>query len=190
MRIIAGSGRGRTLVAPKGTDTRPTQDYVRESLFNILLRNVPDAKVLDLFAGSGALALEALSRGAQYAVLADSGAQAYASILRNVETLKAQDRAKVYKSEWQTTLACLAAEKQRFSLVFLDPPYRLEGIETIFMRLAELSLLEKDALVVAERARGNEPMLDARFEKTDVRRYGDTEIYFFVFHGEEKSHAE
>jgi 16S rRNA (guanine966-N2)-methyltransferase len=190
MRIIAGSDRGRTLVAPKGTDTRPTQDYVRESLFNILQNIVPEAQVLDLFAGSGALALEALSRGAQYAVLADNDAQAYATIQRNIDTLKAHNRTKVYRSEWQTTLASVATEKRRFSLVFLDPPYRLEGIEAIFAKMAELSLLETDALIVAERARGNVPMPDKRFEKTDTRRYGDTEIYFFVYRGEEQGHAE
>ena len=85
MRIIAGTARGRTIVAPKGQDTRPTQDYVRESLFNILQWDVPEAQVLDLFAGSGALALEALSRGAAEATLVDCSMDAIAAIRRNVE---------------------------------------------------------------------------------------------------------
>ncbi len=181
MRIIAGSARGHTLIAPRGRDTRPTQDYVRESLFNILQRDVPGARVLDLFAGSGALALEALSRGAEAAVLADGAAEAIACIRRNVETLRMDERATVLKGEWQATLRRLAAENRRFTLVFLDPPYRMEDTGAQCARMADLGLLENGALVVIEHRRGRTPATDARFALRDERGYGDTEIHFYTY---------
>jgi 16S rRNA (guanine966-N2)-methyltransferase len=181
MRIIAGSARGRTICAPRGQDTRPTQDYVRESLFNILQRDVPYAHVLDLFAGSGARGLEALSRGVETAVLADAATEAIVCIRRNVDALGFAERATVLRGDWQATLNRLAGEGKRFSLVFLDPPYRMEDIAEQCARMADLRLLENGALVVIERRRGCAPMPDARFTQRDSRRYGDTEIYFFNF---------
>ncbi|MCE5342526.1 MAG: 16S rRNA (guanine(966)-N(2))-methyltransferase RsmD [Eubacteriales bacterium] len=181
MRIIAGSARGRTLYAPRGQDTRPTQDYVRESLFNILQRDVPDARILDLFAGSGALGLEALSRGAETAVFADVAAEAIACIRRNVDTLGFTDRATITKGDWQTTLGRLAGEERHFSLVFLDPPYRMEDTGAQCARMADLKMLENGALIVIEHRHGCAPMPDERFTQRDARRYGDTEINFFTY---------
>jgi 16S rRNA (guanine966-N2)-methyltransferase len=181
MRIIAGSARGRPISTPRGQDTRPTQDYVRESLFNILQRDVPGACVLDLFAGSGALGLEALSRGAETAVLADTAAEAIACIRRNVDTLGFTDRATVSRGDWETTLKRLASEDKRFSLVFLDPPYRMEDTAGQCARMADLHLLENGALVVIEHRSGCVPVPDARFTQRDTRRYGDTEIHFFCY---------
>jgi 16S rRNA (guanine(966)-N(2))-methyltransferase RsmD len=181
MRIIAGSARGRTLTAPRGRDTRPTQDYVRESLFNILQRDVPGARVLALFAGSGALALEALSRGAEAAVLADGAQEAVACIRRNVEALRMEACATVLKSDWQATLRRLAAEGRRFTLVFLDPPFRMEDTGAQCVRMADLGLLENGALIVIEHRRGCVPATDARFALRDSRAYGDTEIHFYTF---------
>ena len=181
MRIIAGSARGRTIAAPKGQDTRPTQDYVRESLFNILQRDVPEAHVLDLFAGSGALALEALSRGAADAVLADHAADAIQAIQRNVEMLHFQEQTTVIRADWQATLARLTGEGRRFSLVFLDPPYRMTALAEQCGRLADLGLLLDGALVVAEHRRDQNPVPDDRFTKRDERRYGDTIIHFFIY---------
>jgi 16S rRNA (guanine966-N2)-methyltransferase len=181
MRIIAGSARGRPICAPRGQDTRPTQDYVRESLFNILQRDVPDARILDLFAGSGALGLEALSRGAETAVLADTAAEAITCIRRNVDTLGFADSVTVSRGDWQATLNRLAGEGRRFNLVFLDPPYRMEDTAGQCARMADLCLLENGALVVIEHRRGCAPVPDARFTQRDARCYGDTEIHFFTF---------
>ena len=125
MRIISGSARGRTIVAPQGMDTRPTQDYVRESLFNILRADVPGARVLDLFAGSGALGLEALSRGAEHAVFVDSARAAVACVRRNVETLRMDGRCQVLACDWRAAAQRLAGGG--FDLVFIDPPYRMEN---------------------------------------------------------------
>ena len=181
MRIIAGSARGRIIAAPKGQDTRPTQDYVRESLFNILQQDVPEAHVLDLFAGSGALALEALSRGAADAVLSDHAADAIQTIQRNVELLRFQEQTTVIRADWQATLARLAGEGHRFSLVFLDPPYKMTELAEQCGRMADLNLLMDGALVVAEHRRDQTPVPDNRFTIRDERRYGDTVIHFFTY---------
>jgi 16S rRNA (guanine966-N2)-methyltransferase len=187
MRIIAGEARGRTLVAPKGSDTRPTQDYVRESLFNILRLDVAEACVLDLFAGSGALALEAVSRGASAAAMADCSAQAVACIRRNVEASGFGERCAVYKADWKDALAKMAAEGRSFNLVFLDPPYRMTGLETVCARMAELRLLQDGAKIVIEHRRGCAPAPDEWFALRDTRRYGDTEISFFTYQEGEKN---
>lgn len=188
MRIIAGEARGRTLVASKGMDTRPTQDHVRESLFNILRNDTAGARVLDLFAGSGALALEALSRGAESAVLVDSALPAVQCVQRNVETLRAQQRTQVLHSDWKAALARLNQTGRAFSLVFLDPPYRITGLTDVFAALADQSLLEPGALVVAEHRAGTPPQPDGRFTQRDARRYGDTEIRFYTYTGGEQAH--
>ncbi len=189
MRIIAGEARGRTIVAPKGQDTRPTQDHVRESLFNILMRDVADARVLDLFAGSGALALEALSRGAESAVLVDNAAEAIECIRRNIETAHAAERTTVLKCGWEEALRRLAAEGCTFTLVFLDPPYRMTETGAQCARLADMGLLTEGALVVVEHRKEHTPVLDERFAQRDERRYGDTGIHFYVYTGGDKADA-
>ena len=117
MRIIAGEMRSRTILTPKGTDTRPTLDRTRESLFNIIAAWCPDARVLDLYAGSGALALEAISRGAQSAVLCDSSREAARVIKANIEALRVQDRARLLPMMDSQALALLGREGARFDLV-------------------------------------------------------------------------
>ena len=188
MRIIAGEARGRTIIAPKGQDTRPTQDHVRESLFNILMREIPGARVLDLFAGSGALALEALSRGAESAVLVDNAPEAAQCIRRNVETVRAQERARVLPCGWEEALRRLSAEGRSFTLVFLDPPYRMTDTGEQCARMAALNLLDNEALVVIEHRRDTPPVLNERFVQRDERRYGDTAIHIYQYRGGENAH--
>ena len=189
MRIIAGSARGRLIQAPRGQDTRPTQDYVRESLFNILQREVPEARVLDLFAGSGALALEALSRDAEQATLVDHAGEAITCIQRNLELLGFAQRATVIRAEWDVALARLASAGKTFTLVFLDPPYAMEDTGAQCNRLADLGLLSQGACVVVEHRREHTPTPDTRFALRSARRYGDTMIHFFEYPGGEASHA-
>lgn len=184
MRIIAGSARGRTIAAPKGQNTRPTQDYVRESLFNILQQEVPGAKVLDLYAGSGALALEALSRGADESTLVDCAPEAIACIEKNVEALRFGEQASVLRSDGQLALKRLSRENKRFSIVFLDPPYRVTDVGAQCASMADLQLLEPDALLVIEHRKGTDPILDGRFTLRDARGYGDTVIHFFTYREE------
>ena len=178
MRIIGGTARGRTIVAPAGEKTRPTQDYVRESLFNIIRWDLPEARVLDLFAGTGALSLEALSRGAKEAVLIDMDHAACAAIKKNMETSRLGDRCRLISRDYRMAIDALAREGRQFDVVFIDPPYRMENTGEMCAALYDKGLLAEDFMIVVEHRRGMPPLLDERFEAYDLRRYGDTEITF------------
>ena len=142
LRIIAGSARGRRIEAPEGRDTRPTLDRVRENLFNMLQGCLRDARVLDLFGGSGALSLEALSRGAAFAVIADRDREACRTERKNVEALGFTDRTRLLHSEWERTLTLLLEEGEHFDLIFLDPPYAMTDLREMTERLKPLLAAE------------------------------------------------
>ena len=178
MRIIAGEARGRPIVAPEGRDTRPTLDRVRESLFNILGQRIPDARVLDCFAGSGALALESLSRGAASAVLVDSAPKACQAIRRNLSTLGMEDRARLLALDWRQALRLLVREGTRFDLIFLDPPYRMSGIAEAVDALRAVAA--PGARFILEHARTLPPEIAPPLTCVDTRNYGDTVIRFFT----------
>ena len=169
MRIIAGTDRGRRLFAPDGVETRPTADRVRESLYNILGTKVIGAKVLDLFAGSGALALEALSRGAAFAALADIDPKAIRVIERNIQLMRAEDRTNLIRADWHDALRRLPG--QCFSMVFLDPPYRMLDVYALAAEeMRRLNLLAVGAILVMEHAAKSPLTLPAGFEIYDERR--------------------
>ncbi len=174
MRIVGGEARGRRLFAPEGMDTRPTADRVRESLMSILGPRLPGARVIDLFAGSGALALEALSRGAQSAVLCESSAKACQVIRRNIEICKAQDRAQLIQ---QDCIRALETITGGFDIAFLDPPYRLEAL---YGQAAEAlrarGLLNPGCVLVMEHPSKAGLTLGKSFEIYDERRYGECAI--------------
>lgn len=174
MRIVGGEARGRKLFAPEGQDTRPTADRVRESLFNILRSKVPGARVLDLFSGSGALALEAISRGAQSAVLVDSSRAAAQVIRRNIGVVRAGPQIRLIQADWRRAIDSL---RDGFDIVFLDPPYRME---TVYAEAAEAlrahGLLNPSALLVMEHRANTELQLPEAFEIYDERRYGECAI--------------
>lgn len=185
MRIIGGQWRGRRLFAPEGMDTRPTSDRVREALFNIIRNEVFDARIWDVFAGSGALSLEALSRGAAFSVLTDASRKATAAVKRNVELCGAQEQTRILTADWQTAASTLRGQK--FSLIFLDPPYRLtEAYRDVIARLLADDLLADDAVIVMEHSREAVlPALPDEVEVYDVRRYGDTCLSLARRKGEE-----
>jgi len=184
MHIIAGQRRGAQLFAPKGMDTRPTQAKVKESLFNIIQAYVPEAHVLDLFAGSGNLALEALSRGAGSAVMVDMDREAAACIRRNVEKLRFEDCAKLYKCDWRQAVAQLQTQRaEPFDLVFLDPPYRMTELNEMCAALADGGLLAPEAMLVLEHRTGEFGRPDARFQEWKERTYADTQIHFYIYNG-------
>ncbi len=188
MRIIGGTARGRTLLAPPGLSTRPTQDAVRESLFNILRNQVPEARVLDLFAGSGALALESLSRGAASAVLVDNAQQAMRTIRRNVEHAGFAEQCTCLGCDWQAALTRLRGQGQRFDLVFVDPPYDRVDVSAVCAALT--GLLEEDALVVVEHRTGAPPIVQPPLHETDARRYGDTTVTMIRKGGDDDAHGD
>jgi 16S rRNA (guanine966-N2)-methyltransferase len=171
MRVIAGRYRGTRLRAPRGEATRPTSDRVREALFSILA-SVQDARVLDLFAGSGALGIEALSRGAGSAVFVDSAPAAVAAIKRNLEMLEVE--AEVVRRPAIAFLEGAAIRGAEYDLVFVDPPYRLASVVGPKLAAALRPALATGARVVAESDRRAPLELDLPL--ADERRYGDTLI--------------
>lgn len=177
MRIIAGTARGRTIEAPQGRDTRPTLDRVRENLFNILQRRVWEAQVLDLFSGSGALALEALSRGASRAVLVDRDRAAHACEKQNAARLGFEGRACIWLTDWQQAVQRLTAAGERFDLVFLDPPYAMCDLTGVMEALKPL-LAENACLVVEHEARAIPATADG-YDLFDSRKYGYVGVSFF-----------
>ena len=179
MRIIAGEAKGHTLFAPQGSDTRPTSDKIRGSMFNILGARVIDARVLDLFGGTGALALEALSRGAAFAMIADAGRAAIQAIARNAAATVKRDRdarVRVVKADYRVAVA---QAEGTFDLVFLDPPYRMtDAYGDALSRLWAAGRLDPDCRIVIERLRSAEIALPERFEVYDTRLYGETAVDF------------
>jgi 16S rRNA (guanine(966)-N(2))-methyltransferase RsmD len=172
--VIAGRFGGRPLVAPRGRGTRPTSDRVREAVFSVLGTSVQCATVLDLFAGSGAMAIEAISRGAASAELVDSSAAAIATIRRNLTALGIAEEVSVERSEALRYLERARSAKRQYDLVFLDPPYR--HASTLGGGLTELvgAVLAPGAQIVTESDR--RAPLDLGLPLMDERRYGDTLI--------------
>ena len=173
MRIVAGSNKGARIFAPKGNETRPTSDRVREAAFN-LIGPVDGASVLDLYAGSGAMGLEALSRGAESAVFVESDRDACLAIKRNLAKLSLQ-RAEV---ACRDALRFLAAERRPFDLILVDPPYEL--VESLAVRLAVYlpQALAENGLVVLESSSRLEPQLPPLATRTS-RRYGAARVTLF-----------
>lgn len=181
MRIIAGSARGRQIFAPKGQATRPTLDRVKESLFGILQFSLPNARVLDLYAGSGNLGLEALSRGASYAVFNDHSRECCEIIRNNVETLGFSDQAAVMQFEALSALERLSG-KEPFTIIFLDPPYRA-GAQQALEALFSKGLVANSGQAVVEHAWKEPPKaVEGLFSCVDTRKYGDTGLSFFMAH--------
>jgi 16S rRNA (guanine966-N2)-methyltransferase len=182
VRIISGSLRGRRLTAVKGLATRPTTDRIREALFNILGTAVTGRKVLDLFSGTGALAIEALSRGAHSAVLVDNAGAALATMRKNVAACSLEAVAAIRHWDLRRRLTFLADYGGGFDLVFMDPPYHQKLVPRTLIHLHESGALADEAIVVAEHHVADE--LDpppGHYRLEDQRRYGKTLVSFFKY---------
>lgn len=185
MRIIAGIARGRRIDAPKGLNTRPTLDRVKEGMFGMIQFEIENRTVLDLFAGSGNLGLEALSRGAASAVFCDRSKEAAAVIERNVNNLGFRGKAQIYCCDSVGALDRLATAGERFSLVFLDPPYASGVLENTILKLERLKLLAPGCLIVAEHAFGSSIELNAAaFNMRPQRKYGDVAVSIIRYEGD------
>jgi len=143
VRIIAGAYKGRRLATPRGATTRPTADQVRIALMDTLMPWLPDARVLDLFAGAGGVGLEALSRGAAHTTLVERDARAVAALRANVATLGVETAARVVRDDVVRALSGLARAGERFDVVFLDPPYDTEDVVTTLAALGRADLLTR-----------------------------------------------
>ena len=180
MRVVGGRLRGRALASPKSKAIRPTADRLRESLFNILVHSFGDpvtgARVLDLFAGTGALGIEALSRGAAFALFVDEGAEARALLRENVAALGLGGSSRIFRRD--ATKLGPAHPVAPFSLIFLDPPYG-EGLgEAALPRLADGGWLAAEAVAVLERGVDDAQTIPAGFELLDARRWGAAQVSF------------
>lgn len=174
MRIIGGKHRSRVLTEFAGEDVRPTSDRAREALFNILSFTVRGARVLDLFAGSGALGLESLSRGAKEAVFNDASKASIAILKKNITTLK-EENVRIYNYDFSM---CLDAVQGQFDIVFIDPPYKQEYGAQALKKIAERGLLTESGVAVYERDRPFDGEV-AGLKKYDERRYGKAYFTFF-----------
>ena len=179
MRIIAGTKRGQAIAAPKGRETRPTLDRVRESLFGIIQFEIAGKTVLDLFAGSGSLGLEALSRGAEYAVFNDAARESVAIVRANVEKLGFTRQAAVYSLDYRAAIQAAARAGFRFGLVFLDPPYRAGLLEETLVCLKTAGVLAPGCRIIAEHAANLPPETPEGFVLADRRKYGIAGLSIF-----------
>ncbi len=183
MRIIAGHNRGLKLATPKGIEVRPILDRVRESLFGILRNDVPEARVADLFAGTGVIGLEALSRGAESCVFVDRDTSCIATINDNIQRAHLEDRSRVARGDVFRS-AKILIEDGPFDLVFVDPPYRMlrsprehKKVEAFIAQLGEPDILAEDGIVVFRfPSDADVPDRIGPLAQTDQRRYGGMKI--------------
>jgi 16S rRNA (guanine966-N2)-methyltransferase len=188
MRIVGGQFRGRALAGPSDDRIRPTSDRVREAIFNILAHGIADfelqgAKALDLFAGTGALGLEALSRGAAFCLFVEEEAEARALIRRNIEAMRLTGVTKIFRRD--ATELGAAGRNGGFTLAFLDPPYGQGLAERALASAAQGGWLAPGAIAVSEERRDVGFALPAGYEPVDRRSWGDTQVLFARFAGGE-----
>ena len=181
MRVIGGQDRGKRLIGPKSCNVRPTADRVKESLFNILPRDLEGYVVLDLFAGTGSLSIEAISRGAQAAVLVDAAAQSVAIIRENLMRLGYTDHAQVMAMPAARALRRLAKQDRTFNLIFVDPPYENAWIDKVMVFIGGSNLLKPSGWLVVEHSE-REPTDNSygRLRRIDQRKFGDTRLSFYT----------
>ncbi|HOP20225.1 MAG TPA: 16S rRNA (guanine(966)-N(2))-methyltransferase RsmD [Parvularculaceae bacterium] len=185
MRIIGGKFSGRTIITPDGRGTRPTTDRTRESLFNILAHrddfSFEGARVIDLFAGSGALGFEAMSRGAEWCLFVETEAAARGAIRDNIEALGLFGSTRLHRRSATTLGPKPAGVGPPFTLAFLDPPYRKDLAPPAMRTLKSGDWLANGALVIVEQAKDEAPAEADGFTEVDRRLYGDTQIGIYRF---------
>lgn len=172
MRIITGTARNIRLETLEGDTTRPTSERVKEAVFSMIQFDIEGRKVLDLFAGSGQLGLEALSRGAASATLCDADADAFEIIKRNAQKTKLFDRCRLLKNDYKPLLAGFAG-KEKFDIIFLDPPYKSDMLADALKRIDYLGLLSDNGIVICENETP-EPMTAEHYSLLRFAKYGRT----------------
>lgn len=177
MRVITGTARGVQLKTPDGLDTRPTADRVKEAMFSSIQFDIPGARVLDLFGGTGQLGIEALSRGASCAVFVDGGEAACRLIKENLKRTRLEALGRVFRSDY---LQYLDRCSEKFDIIFLDPPYAEVFLETSLNRIREIDILESNGIIVTERPVGKELLFSCEgYERSKDRKYGNTLVTIF-----------
>lgn len=172
MRVITGKARGVQLKTPEGLQTRPTTDRVKEALFSIIHFDIPGARVLDLFGGTGQLGIEALSRGAKSAVFVDGSDKACALIKENLKRVKMEGEGRVVRSDY---LDYLKRCREKYDIIFLDPPYAEVFLENALNCITEIDILQSGGIIVAERPLGKElPWEFDGYTRSRDYKYGKT----------------
>lgn len=182
MRIISGKARGTKLYTLEGMNTRPTLDRVKESIFNIIQNEIDGAKVLDLFAGSGAIGLEFLSRGAKEAVLCDKSKEAIEVIRKNINKIHMEEKTKVFNTDFETCLEKI--KNQQFDIIYLDPPYATNYIVKSLKKIIEFGIITKDSTIIIEtddEKRILKEIENLEIEIVDKRKYGRATIIFLKY---------
>jgi len=181
MRIISGTSKGRKLATPRSPSLRPTSDRVKESIFNILRVEMEGKVVLDLFAGTGNLGIEALSRGAKKAIFVEKERQAIRFIQRNLTQLGLEERSEIVSKDTNRSIGILKQRGESFDLILMDPPYEKGLIQKTLIKLSFHPIYHKDSILVIEHNR-REPLPDtvAGWNLIRQRRIGDTIISFLT----------
>ena len=179
MRIISGKARGTKLYTLEGTNTRPTLDRVKESIFNIIQNEIEGATVLDLFAGSGAIGLECLSRGAKKAILCDKSKEAVEIIKRNIEKTHMEECAKIINTDFETCLEKL--KNEQFDIIYIDPPYATDYIFKSLKKIKEIGIAKEESIIIIETDDEQRILKDIgniEIKIVDKRKYGRATIIF------------
>ena len=180
MRIISGLNKGTKLTTLSGNDTRPTLDRVKESLFSILQQNIKNARILDLYSGSGALGLEALSRGADFSVFCDLSYNAIKIIKQNIKKTKQEHKSMVINKDYAKCIYELYKQNMRFDIIFLDPPYKENYAIDSINKILQYNLLLESGIIIIET--DNEQLLEEikkiEINIYDVRKYGRVILIF------------
>ena len=180
MRVISGTAKGKKLVSREGLETRPTLDRVKEALFNIIQFQISEKRVLDLFAGSGAIGIEALSRGAKNATFCDNSNQAIEVIKTNLKNTKFEDKSLVLNKDYIETLNYLKEQNSKFDIIYLDPPYKEDFAKNAIDKIFDFELLSKDGIIILEtddlEIEGK--LTNDSIEIFDKRKYGRAILIF------------
>lgn len=179
LRIISGKCRGTKLEAPGGMSTRPTTDRIKETLFNIIAFDLPGCKFLDLFGGSGAIGIEALSRGAEKVVFIDNGQEATKCINKNLQKTGLQNLGIVYNIDVYSGIKKLGSQNAKFDIIFLDPPYNLVGLNEIFKEIVENDLLADKGYIILENASEAIKIENEKLKLAREKVYKTTTLSFF-----------
>jgi 16S rRNA (guanine966-N2)-methyltransferase len=180
LRVISGSARGHKLKTIKGLMTRPTSGLVKEALFSIIASRLGGSHVLDLFAGSGSLGIEALSRGAEFTVFIDRNPRCCSIIKENLVHTKLSEMAEVYSMDYQDAIRKMSGEQRKFDIIFMDPPYNKNFVPEALKLLTNNDIMKDDGIIIAEHGAADVlPETCGRFRVTDCRGYGDTIITIY-----------
>ncbi len=174
LKIIGGIFRGRLLRSPKGDQTRPSSGLLRKAFFDICMPHIADCSFLDLFAGSGAMGIEAISRGARFSSFVDKSPLACRAIKQNIEQLNIEDQTEVFCLTTERALELFKRKQRQFDLIFIDPPYGKEMLPMILDRLAEWKLCHADGKIFAEEAAKSPLASSPLLELVERRQYGDS----------------